>query len=439
MKKIFTLINVLFTFFAISQTSNWVLFDHNNTPFINDSITWIEVDRNNVKWIGTGNGLYSFNNNVWTVYNTSNSNIPGNVIDKFKIAYDNTIWFLNNKNGFYKFQNNSFTLYDQNNLPTLYTDSLVGLTIDSNDVFFWSDHSGIVKFNTVSNSVYNINTSNSCLMNIEELVAHTNHTIYGVCKDPQPIGGPPQNFADSISSVNDFRIVNTTSMSINCCFVNFFTPCTYFYIQTDRFGHRFEFYQPSVNNQNLRTFDKNNILLSDNPYNGYPPYQIAKSTYGYYRLNLNTFMPSISVFNATIFSPFSSNGYNTSNSIIPSTNIINFDIDTLNNVWLATAKGLVAYNDIGVVTNIKQTIVETIVSYPNPVQNDVYFKFKNGFNKNATIIVTDVLGKTVAEYILKISENNEANMDVTHLPNGMYYLEVKIGNEFVYEKFLVQK
>ena len=106
MKQLYTLLGIVLAFNFFSQTPNWILFNHTNSPILNDSITWVEVDTSNVKWIGTRNGLYSFDNNTWKIYNTSNSNIPNNRIDKFKIAYDNTIWFLNNNNGFIKFKNN---------------------------------------------------------------------------------------------------------------------------------------------------------------------------------------------------------------------------------------------------------------------------------------------------------------------------------------------
>ena len=182
--KLVVLFTLSITVKGFAQTGNMILFDHTNAPFVNDSITWVEVDTSDVKWVGTRNGLYSFQNNTWTVYNTSNSGIPNNRIDKFKIAYDNTIWFLNNNNGFIKFKNNIFTLYNKAALPTLSTDSLVGLTIDSNEVFFWSNYNGISKYNSVTNSIYNINTTNSCLKKIETLVYHQNHKLYGLCKKP---------------------------------------------------------------------------------------------------------------------------------------------------------------------------------------------------------------------------------------------------------------
>lgn len=438
MKKIFTLIAVLLTFLAISQTPNWVLFDHNNAPFTNDSITWIEVDRNNVKWVGTGNGLYSFNNNTWTVYNTMNSNIPSNVIDQFKIAYDNTIWFVNNGNGFYKFQNNAFTFYNQSNLPALYTQNFTGLTVDSNDVFLWSNTEGVVKFNSSTNSIYNINTSNSYLQNIDRLVAHGNHLIYGVCKNVLP-NMSPQSFSDSVDCLNDFVIHNASSITINYYFNNTFFYGNYFNVMTDHYGYRYEMVQlytgnPSVN-QRLRTYNVNNVLLSDITYNQQPDKQMAQNIHGKYKLD-NNGMNGLSV---TIYNPPSNNSYNMMNSIIPSLNITNFDIDTLNNLWLATPKGLVAYNDMGVVTHLTKEKSKTISFFPNPVNNELNFKCENCLVEKVEMKLFDTHGKQVLDYQTQFLHNKSNKIDLSDFINGIYYLETKTESNMYHEKIIIQK
>ncbi len=63
--------------------------------------------------------------------------------------------------------------------------------------------------------------------------------------------------------------------------------------------------------------------------------------------------------------------------------------------------------------------------YPNPAQNEVTFKFENEVTSQATIILIDVLGKMIGEHILQINSNNVAKLNVSALPNGLYYYTIK--------------
>jgi hypothetical protein len=402
---------------------------------INDSINWVETDNNNVKWVGTQNGLYSFYNNTWTVYNTQNSNIPNNRVDKFKIAYDNTIWFLNNKNGFIKFKNNVFTLYNKSNLPALPTDSLLGLTVDSNDVFFWTDKNGVVKFNSLTNTIYNFDTTNSCLKSIEKLVFHSNHILYGVCKNPSGSSMPPQNKNDSILFANDFTITNTHTPSINYCFYNLFNFCNYRDVFVDRYQNRYEIVSLYTGNQipdfRLITYDKNNVLISNVSYNQTFDNQIATNTYGRYIINNAA---GKDYFSPTIFSSGFQGSYWIGNSIIPNAKIINFDIDILNNVWLATPSGLVGYNDLGINTKVDNISVSDFSIYPNPTSGKLKLTSQNLKEKESCMIkITDMLGREVKQ--LKF----EDEIDVTELEKGIYFLSVYKSKTLIGTKKIVRE
>ena len=76
------------------------------------------------------------------------------------------------------------------------------------------------------------------------------------------------------------------------------------------------------------------------------------------------------------------------------------------------------------VRNISYELGEVSV-YPNPAQNEVTFKFENEFTSQATIILIDVLGKMIGEHILQINSNNVAKLNVSALPNGLYYYTIK--------------
>ena len=82
-------------------------------------------------------------------------------------------------------------------------------------------------------------------------------------------------------------------------------------------------------------------------------------------------------------------------------------------------------------TAIKKVIdqvVEPFHLYPNPAQNEVTFKFENEFTCQATIILIDVLGKVLGSYPLPLNSNHEATLNVSDLPNGLYYYTIKQPN-----------
>jgi hypothetical protein len=351
---------------VVLSAQTQIVFDHTNTPLINDTITWVEVDTANVKWVGTKNGLYSFSNNTWTRYDTGSSNIPSNTIDKFRIGPDNTIWFLNNNNGFYKFSGGTFSVYNTMNVPGLPTDSLVGLTIDSADIFFWSHNRGIIRYHSSTGAVFVIDTTNSCLLSVETLVCHTNHTLYGICRNPVTVPSIlPQDKADSIKCAYNFSFVNSPTISISSyCFFNYVSPCTYSQVISDKFGYRYEVYDSTWTTRKIRTYDGSNNLVSDISYPYPPAKQLLTSPKDYCRLEAPTGVDHVYI-NKLPSGPGSYLALPGS----PPHKVSNFDTDTFNNVWIATYNGLVGYNDSLVITSVEDLLLGILAVYPNPSTN----------------------------------------------------------------------
>ena len=433
MKSLTILFNfLLFSSLCCAQNSNWLLFDHNNAPFVSDSITWVETDTSNVKWVGTTNGLYSFYNNAWTTYNTSNSGLLNNRIDQFKIAYDNTIWFLNHNKGFIKLKNNVFTHYNKTNTPTMRTDSLVGLTIDSNEVYFWSRYDGIVRFNALTSTVFNIDTNNSYLKNIITLQYHNNHTLHGLCSYNPPVQFP-QNRKDSMN-VAVFTITTAPTFSINYCYepINVSGAgcnCNYIYVQVDKYQNREEFY--TINNnfsqgKKQRLYDKNNILISDISLIG-PLYSNSIfETGGQYYLYRYIYTP------AKIQTPYGL--FDMSNSIIPDKQIIHFDSDKNKNIWIATSKGLVGYNHSGVITTVNEMAGNNGFSiFPNPANDVLQIRLQNESITPYQFKILNNLGQEVFKSTIT-SQNQSIN--IRDFSSGIYFIEATINNTVLRKKII---
>ena len=59
---------------------NWTIYNTSNSNLPFNWIFTIVIDAQGNKWIGTAGGLAKFDGVNWTIYNTSNSNLPFNWI-----------------------------------------------------------------------------------------------------------------------------------------------------------------------------------------------------------------------------------------------------------------------------------------------------------------------------------------------------------------------
>ncbi|MBW8052048.1 MAG: T9SS type A sorting domain-containing protein [Cytophagales bacterium] len=76
--------------------------------------------------------------------------------------------------------------------------------------------------------------------------------------------------------------------------------------------------------------------------------------------------------------------------------------------------------------------------FPNPFWLNLYIGFNNP-NKNAVIHIkiSDIVGKTYPQEEKIINEGyNEIKLDMTHLPAGLYYIELYLGGVVYNEKMV---
>ncbi len=86
--------------------------------FLNHEVTVsnIQFSANGRMWVGTGTeGLYSYYQNVWTQYTTSNSQLPSNYVNDIEIINDNDIWVGCYNGGLVHIVNGIFTIYNSGN------------------------------------------------------------------------------------------------------------------------------------------------------------------------------------------------------------------------------------------------------------------------------------------------------------------------------------
>jgi mannose/fructose-specific phosphotransferase system component IIA len=72
--------------------------------------------------------------------------------------------------------------------------------------------------------------------------------------------------------------------------------------------------------------------------------------------------------------------------------------------------------------DITELEVTTFNLYPNPATETVQIELKQ--QEEVEILVTDVLGRTVYNEILRSAQNDKMDLDVSGWPNGVYLVSI---------------
>ncbi len=99
---------------AFSQDIIWNNYTTQNSQLPGDFIHSIVVDTNNIKWIGTGNGLVKYNDEEWIVYDTSNSDLPSNLINCLSLDNYGKLW-VGTSQGLASFDGNNWEVFTPDN------------------------------------------------------------------------------------------------------------------------------------------------------------------------------------------------------------------------------------------------------------------------------------------------------------------------------------
>lgn len=74
---------------------------------------------------------------------------------------------------------------------------------------------------------------------------------------------------------------------------------------------------------------------------------------------------------------------------------------------------------------------------PNPVQGKLNIYFPNNSNKNARLVITNLLGREIARTPLNL-QNNSFEMNVQHFEKGIYFAKIESGGLSLTKKWVKQ-
>jgi hypothetical protein len=76
--------------------------------------------------------------------------------------------------------------------------------------------------------------------------------------------------------------------------------------------------------------------------------------------------------------------------------------------------------------------------FPNPGDGHVYINVDLMKKENGKVEITDIMGKKVYEYAFKDLAAESIEADLSHLPKGMYFVNLRIDNDLLTKKLMIQ-
>ena len=366
----------------------------------------IYIDSNNTKWITTNNGLAKLSGNNWTVYDTTNSGLPSNIVGSIMKDKLNNFWFATDGKGVVKYDGMNWTVYNFHNtgFPVNYG-SVIGFD-SSNNKWISGDGWGLLKFNDTNWVWYN--DTNSGLP--------SNYTTRGLVKNNIVWIGSNDAGVTRFDGHN-WTVYNHYNSGLPWNFV--------YMLNSDNYGN---FWIPTFGGgvakfnygQNIWTvYNTENSGLHDN------------NVFSIYIDNNNVKWigaGELAIFNDTTWQTF---GY----PFI--TDVFNFAKDKYGNMWICTSFGLFVYNPTGVIGIEKnQTTIPEKYSlhqnYPNPFNPVTKIKFDipasgfplgRGAGGMTVLKVYDILGKEIETLVNeKLSPGSySVDWNASQYPSGVYF------------------
>lgn len=131
--------------FVFVNAQDWIVYNTTNSGLPNNQVQAIAVDKKGVRWIGTANGLASFDGRTWTIYKKENSPLPSSMIRTLAIDNHDKVW-VGTDRGLAVFDGNHWTVYNSHN-TVFPNEAITTVLCDKKRGNVWiGTEKGLVKF-----------------------------------------------------------------------------------------------------------------------------------------------------------------------------------------------------------------------------------------------------------------------------------------------------
>jgi hypothetical protein len=414
MKYIFhTVLALVFGNVSVSA-QQWIHYNTNNTPIMNNRAWPIAIDNNGDKWFGfdLGAGVSEFNNISWTNY-PSTSGAPSSV-RCIEFDNNNNLW----ASGFcatgriWKFDGVSWTMFDNSNAPFSIYDEVSEIYVDNNNnIWFCTSQTGLIKYDGSSWTVYDPGNSampSYCAVSITQ----DSNGIYWIGTWPYwngnfMVGGGLAKFDGINFTVYD------TSNSLIPSNVTYNVRCD----NTDKVWFLSGSGITAFDNAVFTQYTTGNSPLSNDTINVFE-IDAANNIWAGSPQGLIKFNAS----NAVLYSVLNADTVKGVNDI---------EIDSYNNIWLTygwfdpicySGHGITAFNENAIMGRSEERDNDLMIKiYPNPISDEAMMAI-SGNVVTVDFVLYDQLGREVRR--IDGIEGNAYVLSREGISNGMYFYKV---------------
>lgn len=403
-------------FFIIVFLSNSLLIraqyewtTYTNTGTLMDAVNCIEVINENEIWVGTlENGLQLFNGTSYTVFNMDNSPIPGNRV--YDIILDS-----NNKKrvatigGLAIIDGDTWTIYNSEN-SNLPGNTVICMIREEHGRIWYGTDKGLVVdlFGTVYNS------SNSGLPGdqILDMELDSEGTFWFAT----------ENGIASYDGINwTSHVAGTGMLPLGGVRV----------IEMDTSNHLWASFVYGSDGS-LMLFDGNEwelIETEDNLFEAVGVYDIVSKDNG--EVWFGTHHKGLMKYDGNNWEHFRNE-----NSDLPINQIISLKVDSENNVWLGSRKGLTKIVSLPSLNEKLSPEPEQIRIQPNPFKAYTHFIVPEQLDRPYSLALYDIQGRQV-KYIGDI-QSTEFKLQTYGLRPGLYFYKIFSESSHLIGKLVIQ-
>jgi streptogramin lyase len=153
---------LLFFIFSIAAKAQvWTTYNTTNTELASNGVSSIAIDAQGNKWFGTDNGVSKLDNSMhWTTYNTTNTDLAFNIVLSIAIDDQGNKWFGTFGGGVSKFDDNQWKTYKKATNNGLASNDVYSIVIDAQGNKWFGTSNGVSKFDDTNWKTYNTNLNN---------------------------------------------------------------------------------------------------------------------------------------------------------------------------------------------------------------------------------------------------------------------------------------